>query len=194
MVPLERVQQQTVEQIADAPQFREETVEVERFVPRERVQQPIDEQIVEVPHSQITQHVAQRMSHIRRVFVEGSRAFEQECLLFSKKKKVLISPEFLLKFQRVCVWCSSSDCTRSAKKSLQKKCEHGKSGEALNHGEDCDQIPLSRSRSTRTRCMSTSRRFRESHIHGRGACMLRCNDKHLSFRLWKECGSPSRVD
>ena len=45
LVPRER----TAEQIGDAPQFREETVDEELSVPRERVQQGTAEQIGDVP-------------------------------------------------------------------------------------------------------------------------------------------------
>ena len=47
LVPRERVQQGTAEQIVDAPQFAEESVQLVRFVPQERVQW-IDKQLVEV--------------------------------------------------------------------------------------------------------------------------------------------------
>ena len=45
MVPRERGQQWTVEQIGDVPQLWNETVEAVALVPRERVQQGIAEQI-----------------------------------------------------------------------------------------------------------------------------------------------------
>ena len=47
LVPQERVQQRTAENIEDTPQFREETVEMVGLVPQERVQW-IDELLVEV--------------------------------------------------------------------------------------------------------------------------------------------------
>ena len=50
LIPRERVQQWTAEQIGDVPQFREETVDEETLVPRERVQQWTAEQIRDVPH------------------------------------------------------------------------------------------------------------------------------------------------
>ena len=56
MVLSERVHQRTIEQIAGAPQFMEETFE-ERLVPRERVQQRINEQIVEKPLPQSMEDV-----------------------------------------------------------------------------------------------------------------------------------------
>ena len=51
LVPRERVQQRTAEQIEDAPQSPEETVEAVTLVPRERVQQRTAEQIEDVPQS-----------------------------------------------------------------------------------------------------------------------------------------------
>ena len=47
LVPQERVQQRTAENIEDIPQFREETVEMVGLVPQERVQW-IDEPLAEV--------------------------------------------------------------------------------------------------------------------------------------------------
>ena len=44
LVPRERVQQRTAEQIEDAPQSPEETIEAVTLVPRERVQQRTAEQ------------------------------------------------------------------------------------------------------------------------------------------------------
>ena len=49
LVPRERVQQWTVDQIVDVPRILEETVEMVRLVPWESVQHRIDEQIVELP-------------------------------------------------------------------------------------------------------------------------------------------------
>ena len=49
LVPRERVRQPTAEQIGDAPQFQEETVDEELLVPRERVQQGTAEQVGDGP-------------------------------------------------------------------------------------------------------------------------------------------------
>ena len=51
LVPHERVQQRTAEQIEDAPQSSEETVEAVTLVPHERVQQRTAEQIEDLPQS-----------------------------------------------------------------------------------------------------------------------------------------------
>ena len=49
LVPHERVQQRTAEQIEDLPQHPEETVEAVTLVPHERVQQRTAEQIEDAP-------------------------------------------------------------------------------------------------------------------------------------------------
>ena len=51
LVPHERVQQRTAEQVEDAPQSSEETVEAVTLVPHERVQQRTAEQIEDAPQS-----------------------------------------------------------------------------------------------------------------------------------------------
>ena len=67
VVPYERVQQRTVEQIAGAPQCMEETVEAEMLVPRERVQRRITEQIVEVPLPQKTEDAEDVVLRVARI-------------------------------------------------------------------------------------------------------------------------------
>ena len=49
LVPHERVQQHTAEQIEDLPQHPEETVEAVTLVPHERVQQHTAEEIEDLP-------------------------------------------------------------------------------------------------------------------------------------------------
>ena len=59
IIPQERVQQRTVEQIVDVPvpQVVEEIVEVAKIIPQERVQQRTVEQVIDVPVPQIQEVV-----------------------------------------------------------------------------------------------------------------------------------------
>ena len=83
MVPQERVQQRTAEQVVDVPQFLEETVELMRLVPHERAQ-CIGEQMVEVPIPQSAEENGEEIADVPFPAVESTEALQYQFCDFTR--------------------------------------------------------------------------------------------------------------